>query len=121
MNGGLVRAIKALHENSSNAVLLNSQLGEFVRTTVGVCQGCFLSPILFNLFLEKIMQETLHDHHIIISIGEGSICNLRFADEIDLMGGSNGELRDLTNRLVNHSKGMWKGCQHRKKKQTHDQ
>ena len=69
MNGGLVRAIKALHENSSNAVLLNSQLGEFVRTTVGVCQGCFLSPILFNLFLEKIMQETLHDHHTSTSIG----------------------------------------------------
>ena len=59
---GLVQAIQALYENSSTTVLLNSQLGEFFNTTVGVRQGCLLSPILFNLFLEKIMQETLHNH-----------------------------------------------------------
>ena len=45
-------------ENSSSAVLLNSQPGEFFETTVGVRQGCLLSPILFNLLTEKIMQET---------------------------------------------------------------
>ena len=66
---------------------LNSQLGEFSKTTVGVHQGCLLSPILFNFFLEKIMQETLHDHHTSISIGVRSLCNLQFADDIDFMGG----------------------------------
>ena len=34
---------------------------------------------------------------------EGS-CNLRFADDINLMGGSNGELQDLTSRLVDRAK-----------------
>ena len=82
---------------------MNSQLGEFSKTTVGVCQECILSPILFNLFLEKITQETLHDHHTSISIGGRPICNLRFADDIDLMGGSNGELQDLTNRLADRA------------------
>ena len=51
------------------------------------------------MFPEKIMQETLHDYHTSISIGGRPICKLRFADDIDLMGGSNGELQDLTNRL----------------------
>ncbi|KAH3847724.1 hypothetical protein DPMN_090055 [Dreissena polymorpha] len=32
------------------------------------------------------MQETLHDHHISISIGRKPISNLRFVDDIDLMG-----------------------------------
>ena len=32
-----------------------------------------------------------------------NICNLRFADDIDLMGGSSGELQDLTNRLVDRA------------------
>ena len=54
-----------------------------------------------NLFLEKIVQETLHDHHTSVSTGGRLICNLRFADDIDLMGGSNGELQDFTNTLVN--------------------
>ena len=79
---------------------MNIHLGEFFKTTVGVCQGYLLSPILFNLFLEKIMLETLHDCHTSISIGDRPTCNLQFADDIDLMGGSNGEVQDLTNRLV---------------------
>ena len=44
----LVQANQALRENSSSAVLLNSQLGEFFKTTVGVLQGCLLSQILLT-------------------------------------------------------------------------
>ena len=49
------------------------------------------------------MQETLNDYHTSISIGGRPRCNLRFADDIYLMSGSNGELQDLTNRLVDGS------------------
>ena len=35
-----------------------------------------------------------------VSIGGRSICNLRIADDIDLMSSSNGELQDLTNSFV---------------------
>ena len=100
---GLVQAIQALYENSSSAVLLNSQLGEFFKTPVGVRQGCLLSLILFYLFQGKITQKTLHDYHTSLSIGRRSICSLRFADDIDLMGSSNDELQDLTNRLVDRA------------------
>ena len=97
---GLVRAIKTLYEIANSAVLLNSQLGEFFETTVGVRQGCLLSLILFNLFLEKITQESLHDHLTSISIGGRPLCYVRFADDIASRGSNNGELQDLTNRLV---------------------
>ena len=55
MHEGLVQAIQALYENASSEVLLNSQLGEFFKTTVGVRQGRLLSLILFSLFLENIV------------------------------------------------------------------
>ena len=97
---GLVQAIQALYENSSSAVVLNSQLGEFFKTAVGVRQGCLLSLILFNLFLDRIMQETLHDHHKSISTGGRPICNRRFAKDIAIIGGNSGELQYLTNILV---------------------
>ena len=99
---------QALYENFSSAVLLNSQLGEFFKTTVGVRQGCLLSPILFNLVLEKIMQETLHDHHTSISICGRPTCNLRFADDIDLTGGSSSELQGLTNRHGDRTTAYYK-------------
>ena len=96
---GIIQTIQALYKTASSAVLLNNQIGEYFKTTVGVRQGCLLSPILFNLFLENIMRETLHDFHSTISIGGRTINNLRFADDIDLMGGSNRELQELTKRL----------------------
>ena len=100
---GLVQVIQALYSSASSAVLLNNDSGEHFRTTVGVRQGCLLSPVLFNLFLENIMRETLQDFNSTISIGGRIINNLRFADDIDLMGGSNQELQDLTDRLTARS------------------
>ena len=79
---------------------MNIQLGEFFKTTVGICQESLLSLIFFNLFPEKIMQETLRDHHTFIPIGGRPRCNLRDADDFDFVGGSNGDRHDLTNRLV---------------------
>ena len=79
---------------------MNGQLWEFFKTTVGVHQGCLLSSILFNLFLGKIMQETLHDQLTSICIGGRPVYNPPYADDIDVIGGSNGELQDLTTRHV---------------------
>jgi len=97
----LVQTIEALYKDSKSAVLLNCQIGESFKTKVGVRQGCILSPILFNIYLENIMQETLQNHHTSITIGGRPICNLRFADDIDLMAGTKHELQDLTNKLEN--------------------
>ena len=82
---------------------MSSQLGEFFKTAVGVRQGCLLSPILFNLLWDKIMQEPLHDHHTSISIGGRPVRNRRFAEDIALVGGSSSELQDLTNILVDRA------------------
>ena len=51
----------------------------------------------------EIIQETFHDHHTSISIGGTPISNIRFADDMDLMGGSNSELQDFTNRIVDRA------------------
>ena len=50
------------------AVLFNSSIGDWFQTTVGVRQGCLLSPTLFNIYLERIMTDALEDHE-----GTGSI------------------------------------------------
>ena len=62
---------------------MNDALVEWFRTIIGVRQGYLLSPTLFNIFLERIMTDTLEDHVGTISIGGRTIKNLRFADDID--------------------------------------
>ena len=95
----LVRSIEKLYERASSAVLCNGHIGDLFRTTVGVRQGCLLSPTLFNIFLERIMSEALEEHEGTVSIGGRKITNLRFADDIDGLAGSEKELKSLVNHL----------------------
>ena len=83
---GLVQYIQTLSENTKSSVLFGSQQGEFFKTTVCVHKECLRSPILFNLFLEKISQKTLHNLCTSLSIGGRPISNLRFADYISPVG-----------------------------------
>ena len=45
----------------------------------GVCQGCILSPCLFNLYAEYMMRNTgLDKSHIVVRISRRNINNLRY-------------------------------------------
>ena len=95
----LIRVIKNLYDKATSAVLFNSSMGDWFRTTVGVQQGCLLSPILFNIFLERIMTDASEDHIGAVSIGGRTITNLHFADDIDGLTGDKEELANLVERL----------------------
>ena len=72
---------------------------DWFRTTVGVRQGCLLSPTLFNIFLKRITTDALEDHEGTVSIGGITITNLRFADETDGLAGEEEELAKLVECL----------------------
>ena len=78
-----------------SAILLNGNIGDWFRTSVGVRQGCLLSPTLFNIFLERIMTDALENFEGSVSIGGRKISNLRFADDIDGLAGSEEKLKSL--------------------------
>ena len=44
-------------ENSKCAVTIDGKLTEWFSVLVGVRQGCLLSPTLFNIFLEFVINE----------------------------------------------------------------
>ena len=60
----------------------------------GVCQGCILSPCLFNLYAEYIMRNAgLEETQAGIKTAGRNINNLRYADDTSLMAESEEELR----------------------------
>ena len=78
---------------------MNGSIGEWFRITVGVRQGCLLSPTLFNIFLERIMSDAFEEHAGNVSIGDRNITNLRFADDIDVLAEKEQELEALVESL----------------------
>ena len=95
----LVRTTVQLYDKATSAVQMNGSIGEWFRTTVGVRQGCLLSPTLFNIFLERIMSDALEEHDGKVSIGGRNITNLRFADDIDALAEEEQELEALVDSL----------------------
>ena len=59
----------------------------------------YLSPTLFNIFLERIMTDALEDHEGTVSIRGRTITNLPFADDINGLAGEEGELANLVEHL----------------------
>ena len=46
----LIQVTKNLYNKATSAVIFHSSIGDWFRTTVGVRQGCLLSPTLFTYF-----------------------------------------------------------------------
>ena len=70
----------------------------------GVCQGCILSPCLFNFYAEYIMRNAgLEEAQAGIKIAERNINNLRYADDTTLMAESEEELKSLLMKVKEES------------------
>ena len=67
---------------------------DWFQIAKGVCQGCIVSPCLFNLHAEYIMRNAgLEEAQAGIKIARRNINNLRYADDTTLMAGSEEKLK----------------------------
>ena len=74
----------------------HTQTMDWFQTVKGVCQGCILSPCLFNLCAEYIMWNAeLDEAQAGIQIAGRNINNLRYVDDSILMAESKEELKSL--------------------------
>ena len=89
INASLVRATEHLYDNNISAVQMKGSKGEWLRTTVGVRQGCLLSPSLF----------CLEEHDGRVSIGGRTLTNLLFVVDIDTVAEEKQKLEALVESL----------------------
>ena len=70
----------------------------------GVCQGCILSPCLFNFYAEYIMRNAgVEKAQGGIKTARRNINNLRYADDTTLMAESEAELKSLLMKVREES------------------
>ena len=83
----------------------------------GVCQGCILSPCLFNLYAEYIMKNAwLDEAQPGIKIAGRNINKLRYADDSPLMVESKEELKSLLIKVQEESEKVGLKCNIQKSK-----
>ena len=69
---------------------------DWFKSGKGVQQGCILSPCLFSLYAEHIMQNArLDEAQAGINIARRNINNLRYADDTTLYGRKKEELNSF--------------------------
>ena len=87
--------LRNLYAGQEATVRIGHGRTDWFQIGKGVCQGCILSPCLFNFYAEYIMRNArLEEAQAGIKIAGRNINNLRYADDTTLMAESE-ELKSL--------------------------
>ena len=96
--------LKNLYTSEEAAIRTGHGTIDCFKIGKGVCQGCILSPCLFNFYAKYIMQNTwLDEAQNGIKIAERYINNLRYADDTILMSESEEEQKSLLTKVKEES------------------
>ena len=92
----LICLLRNLYAGQEAAVRTGHGTMGWFQIGKGVCQGCILSPYLFNLYAEYSMRNaSLYEAQTGIKIARRNINNLRYADDTTLMAESEEEPKSL--------------------------
>ena len=92
----LTRLLRNLYAGQEATVRTGHGTTDWFQIGKGVCEGCILSPCLFNFSAEYIMRNAgLEETQAGIKIDGRNINHLRYADDNTLMAESEEELKSL--------------------------
>ena len=100
----LIYLLRNLYAGQEATIRTQHGMTDWFQIGKGVCQGCILSPCLFNLYAEYIMRNTrLDEAKGGIKIAGRNINNLRYADDTTLMAESEEKLKSLLMKVKEDS------------------
>ena len=100
----LIYLLRNLYAGQEATVRTGHGTTDWFQIGKGVRQGCILSPCLFNFYAEYIMRNAgLEEAQGGIKIARRILNNLRYADDITHMAGSEEELKSLLMKVKEES------------------
>ena len=105
--GYLTCLLRNLYPDQETTVRTGHMKTDWFKIGKGVQQGCILSPCLFNLYAEYIMQNAkLDESQAGIKIASRNINNLRHTDDTTLMAENEEELKNHLIRVKEENKKL---------------
>ncbi|MCG7891260.1 MAG: reverse transcriptase family protein, partial [Candidatus Thiodiazotropha endolucinida] len=98
IKGKMLSAVQSLYASVSSCVRINSKHTDWFTVKSGLRQGCILSPLLFNLYINDLALY-LKSFDIGIEYGSEKLCLLLYADDIVLVAKNERDLQCLINAL----------------------
>ena len=96
--------LRNLYAGQEETVRTGHGTTDWFQIGKGVCQGCLLSPRLFNFYAEYIIRHAgLDEAQAGIKIAGRNINNLRYADDTTLMAESEEKLKGLLMKVKEES------------------
>ena len=97
------RLIENLYEHQSAVIKMSNNLSEKCRIEQCVRQGCLISPTLFAMYIEEMINEAMEPMELTkafgIKVGGQRIRDIRFAIDQAMLTNTKEELHELTDRL----------------------
>ena len=98
INDQMLHCIKALYTNTYSRIKINNELTGPLKIDRGVKQGCTLSPTLFNIYINDLI-DCLKQESNGLRFGECNITALLYADDLVILGDSPSTLQKLLDAL----------------------
>ena len=92
--GRLYNALISLYKTVKSCVRINGMSTDFFDVKCGLKQGCLLSPLLFNLYIDDLIRD-MNLLNIGIKIDDEKICILLYADDVILIADTEEDLQTL--------------------------
>ena len=101
ISGKLLKALKSLYTSVLSCVSVNGLTTEWFNVKTGLRQGCALSPILFNLFVNDFAAAVKAlGKGVEIDDGE-KVCIMLYAADIVLLADNENDVQSMMNLLDN--------------------
>lgn len=98
IHGNFYRTLNNMYKQVEQLVKVNNYLLEPILTSLGLKQGCNLSPVLFNLFIEDI-KDIFNRDCFPTKLDDQEINHLLYADDMILLSLTKEGLQECLNRL----------------------
>ena len=112
---GIVKIIRSMNINTQQGLKINGTISNLFHSYRGVRQGCVLSPLLFNLFINdipKIFDKSCRA----VTLNKTELNCLMYADDIVLLSETEDGLRNCLEKLMVYNEKWHLKLNHKKTK-----